>query len=179
MQMQRTRARKLAATIDGLFRTQGEGFATVPVDHLDLGFDGIDGDRHGGMTRRSGGRQLSLLAADELAEAASALAIPEIRPEWIGGNLLVGGIPHLTWLPPRTLLMFAGGVTLRIDGDNGPCRSSGAAIASHYPDRGDIELGFVKAAMHRRGLVAWVEKPGRITVGEAVEARIPEQWIYA
>ena len=26
--MQRTRARKLAATIDGLFRTQGEGFAT-------------------------------------------------------------------------------------------------------------------------------------------------------
>ncbi|EAS51548.1 conserved hypothetical protein [Aurantimonas manganoxydans SI85-9A1] len=193
MQMQRTRARKIAATIEGLFRTQGEGFATVPVDHLDLGFDGIDGDRHGGMTRRSGGRepwyprgtrmrnerQLSLLAADELAEAAAALGIPEIRPEWIGGNLLVGGIAHLTWLPPRTLLMFAGGVTLRVDGDNGPCRSSGAAIAAHYPDRGDIELGFVKAAMHRRGLVAWVEKPGRIAVGEAVEARIPEQWIYA
>ncbi|MEF2553789.1 molybdenum cofactor sulfurase [Aurantimonas sp. A2-1-M11] len=193
MQMERTRPQKLAATIDGLYRTQGDGFETQPVDHLDLGFDGIDGDRHGGTTRRSGARepwyprgtkmrnerQLSLLAADELAAAAAELDIAEIRPEWIGGNLLIAGIAHLSWLPPRTILMFAGGVTLRIDGDNGPCRFSGAAIAARYEGRSDVELDFVKAAKHRRGLVAWVEKPGRIAVGETCEARIPEQWIYA
>ncbi len=190
--MKRTSAKKQAGTVARLFRTGEAGFETAPVPSLDLGFDGIAGDRHGGTTRRSSGRepwyprgtevrnerQLSLLAADELAEAAAHLDIPEIRPEWIGGNLLVEGISHLSWLPPRTILMFAGGVTLRIDGDNGPCRLSGRAIAGRYEGRGDIELGFVPAARHRRGLVAWVEKPGRIVVNEAFEARIPEQWIY-
>ncbi len=190
--MKRTRAKNQAGTVAGLFRTGDGGFETAPVPSLDLGFDGIAGDRHGGTTRRSGGRepwyprgteirnerQLSLLAADELADAAARLDIPEIRPEWIGGNVLVEGIADLSWLPPRTILMFAGGATLRIDGDNGPCRLSGRAIAARYEGRGDIELGFVSAAKYRRGLVAWVEKPGRIVIGEAFEARIPEQWIY-
>ncbi|MCP3056714.1 MOSC domain-containing protein [Aurantimonas marianensis] len=190
--MIRTRAKMRAGRIAGLFRTGDGGFETAPVASLDLGFDSITGDRHGGATRRSGGRepwyprgteirnerQLSLLATDELAEAAARLDVSEIRPEWIGGNLLVEGIANLSWLPPRTILMFSGGVTLRIDGDNGPCRASGRAIAGRYEGRADIELGFVAAAKRRRGLVAWVEKPGRITLGEQFEARIPEQWIY-
>ncbi|WP_206454515.1 MOSC domain-containing protein [Aurantimonas marina] len=190
--MIRTRANKRAGWVAGLFRTGDGGFETAPVASLDLGFDGIAGDRHGGITRRSGGRepwyprgteirnerQLSLLAADELAEAAARLDVAEIRPEWIGGNLLVEGIVDLSWLPPRTILMFSGGVTLRIDGDNGPCRLSGRAVAGRYEGRDDIELGFVTAARHRRGLVAWVEKPSRIVIGEPFEARVPEQWIY-
>ena len=200
-------ARKSSGRIAGLYRTQdlsaaisasgqGEsdkGFETAPVPHLDLGFDGIDGDRHGGMTRRSGGRepwyargtkirnerQLSLLSPDELAGIASDLDIPELKPEWIGGNLLIDGIARLTLLPPRTLLMFDGGVTLRIDGDNTPCRLSGRSVAGRFAGRGDLEFGFVQKARRRRGLVAWVEKLGRIEVGEAFEARLPEQWIYS
>ena len=39
-------------------------------------------------------------------------------------------------------------------------------------------LAFVKVAKRLRGLLAWVEKPGRIVPGEAVSVRIPEQWIY-
>ncbi|TJV75695.1 MAG: molybdenum cofactor sulfurase, partial [Mesorhizobium sp.] len=35
-----------------------------------------------------------------------------------------------------------------------------------------------KAAKRLRGLVAWVEKPGRITTGEEISVRVPEQWIY-
>ena len=181
-------ARKLSGRIAGLFRTQGDGFETASVSHLDLGFDGIDGD-HGGTTRRSGGRepwyergtkirnerQLSLLAPDELAAVANDL---ELKPEWIGGNLLVEGIGRLTMLPPRTLLMFRGGVTLKVDGHNAPCRFSGRSIARHFDGRDDLELGFVKQARRRRGLVAWVEKPGRLEVGETFEARLPEQWIY-
>ena len=57
--------------------------------------------------------------------------------------------------------------------------ASGRAGARHVTDRPSLELDFVKAARHRRGLVAWVEKPGRIEAGEGVEARLPEQWIYA
>lgn len=183
---------KLKGTVAGLYRTEGKGFVTSPVDGLDLGFDGIPADAHGGPTRRTGGRepwyprgteirnerQLSILSLNELAEVAETLAIPELRPEWIGGNLTLEGLPRLSELPPRTLLFFEKGVTIKIDGDNGPCRLSGRSIAQHYPERTDIEFGFVKAAQHKRGLVAWVEKPGSISLGEAFEARLPEQWIY-
>ncbi|BDA85621.1 molybdenum cofactor sulfurase [Aureimonas sp. SA4125] len=191
-QRRRLPARRIKGRVAGLYRTLDEGFATTAVETLDLGFDGIEGDRHGGATRLSGGRepwyprrtemrnerQLSLLAPDELQSVADTLGIPEIRPEWIGGNLLVEGLADLSWLPPRTLLFFKGGVTLKVDGDNLPCRSAGWSIAQHVVGRDDIELGFVKAARHRRGLVAWVEKPGRIAAGEAFEARLPEQWLY-
>ena len=189
---QRLPGRRLKARVAGLYRTVEAGFVTAPVETLELGFEGIDGDRHGGTTRRSGGRepwyprrtemrnerQLSLLATDELQAVADLLAVPEIRPEWIGGNLLVEGLDDLSWLPARTLLFFEGGTTLKVDGDNVPCRSAGRSIARQIEGRKDIEFGFVQAARHRRGLVAWVEKPGRIAVGEAFEARLPEQWIY-
>ena len=187
-----TRARRLAGRVLGLYRTTGEGFVTSPVDQLELGFEGITGDRHGGFTRESGGRepwyergtemrnerQLSILAPDELAAIAETMGIAELQPEWIGGNLLVEGIAQLTWLAPRTLFFFEGGVTLKIDGDNGPCRFAGRAVAEKVGGGTDIELAFVPAAKKRRGLVAWVEKPGTIEAGESVEVHVPEQWIY-
>ncbi|MBC8129970.1 MAG: MOSC domain-containing protein [Rhizobiaceae bacterium] len=190
--MKRTAARKMAGRIAGLYRAGPDDFVTEAVEALDLSFAGIEGDVHGGATRRSGGRepwyrrgtemrnerQLSLLSPDELAASAEALKVTEIQPEWIGGNMLIEGIARLTWLPPRTLLFFEGGLTLKIDGDNGPCRASGRSIARHFEGREDIERGFVKAAKNRRGLVAWVEKPGRVAVGETFEAWLPEQWIY-
>lgn len=188
-----TKARRLDGRVAGLYRTPGEGFETSAVTQLELGFEGIAGDRHGGLTRRSGGRepwyergtemrnerQLSILAPDELAAIAESLGLARLDPEWIGGNILVEGIPQLTWLPPRTLLFFENGVTLKVDGDNGPCRFAGRAVAEHSGGGTDVELGFVQAARKRRGLVAWVEKPGTIAAGERFEARIPEQWIYA
>ena len=41
-----------------------------------------------------------------------------------------------------------------------------------------VSLQFSPAAKRLRGLVAWVEKPGRIEADEEVSVRIPEQWIY-
>ncbi|WP_062112448.1 MOSC domain-containing protein [Aureimonas sp. AU40] len=185
-------ASKLKGTVGGLYRTEGKGFVTTSVETLELGFEGIAGDEHGGPTRRTGGRepwyprgtkirnerQLSILSFAELGEVARDLDIPELLPEWIGANLVLDGIPRLSHLPPRTLLFFESGVTLKVDGDNGPCRLSGRSIAAHHPGREDIEFSFVRAAKHKRGLVAWVEKPGRLSQGEAFEARLPEQWIY-
>jgi hypothetical protein len=184
---------RIKGRVAGLYRTtETERFQTAPVETLTLGFDGITGDRHGGLTRRSGGRepwyprgteirnerQLSLLSPDDLIAIAAGMAVPEVRPEWIGGNLLIEGIPDFTLLPARTCLFFEGGVTLRIDGLNVPCRFSGRSIAQHYPEREGLDLAFVKAARHARGLVGWIEKPGVIRMGEAVEARVPEQWVY-
>jgi hypothetical protein len=45
----------------------------------------------------------------------------------------------------------------------------------------DVNAGsllFPKVAKRLRGILAWVEKPGMIAVGEEVTLRLPEQWIY-
>ena len=187
-------ARKLVAKAAALYVAPSGHFETRPVDALRLGFDGIDGDFHAGATRRSGGRepwyprgtemrnerQLSVVAADELAIVAERMGLAEIKPEWIGANLLIEGVPHLSMLPAGTLLFFRGGVTVKVDAQNGPCRIAGRSIAEHA-GMADVEAGallFPKAAKRLRGVVAWVEKPGTITAGEEISARVPEQWIY-
>ncbi|RWI20491.1 MOSC domain-containing protein [Mesorhizobium sp.] len=187
-------ARKLAARVAALYVAPSDHFQTRAVDELRLGFDGIEGDFHAGATRRSGGRepwyprgtemrnerQLSVVAADELAIVAQRMGIAEIKPEWIGANLLIEGLPQLSMLPSGTLLFFKGGVTVKVDAQNGPCRIAGRSVAENA-GMADHEAGallFPKAAKRLRGLVAWVEKPGRITTGEEISVRVPEQWIY-
>lgn len=187
-------ARKLTAKAATLYVAPSDHFETRPVEELRLGFDGIDGDFHAGVTRRSGGRepwyprgtemrnerQLSIVAADELAVVAERMGLAEIRPEWIGANMLVEGVPHLSMLPAGSMLFFKGGVTIKVDAQNGPCRLSGRSITENS-GMADVEAGallFPKAAKRLRGLVAWVEKPGTIKAGEEMSVRVPEQWIY-
>ncbi|RUX26609.1 MOSC domain-containing protein [Mesorhizobium sp. M7A.F.Ca.US.011.01.1.1] len=187
-------ARKLAARAAALYVAPADHFQTRPVDELRLGFDGISGDFHAGPTRRSGGRepwyprgteirnerQLSIVAADELAVVAQRMGLAEIRPEWIGANLVIEGVPNLSMLPAGTLLFFKGGATIKVDAQNGPCRIAGRSIAENA-GMADVEAGallFPKAAKRLRGVVAWVEKPGTIRAGEEISLRVPEQWIY-
>ncbi|MEW9804883.1 MOSC domain-containing protein [Mesorhizobium sp. ZMM04-5] len=188
-------ARKLAARVEGAYAALRGRFQTEPVAGLTLGFDGVAGDFHAGPTRRSGGRepwyargtemrnerQLSLVAADELAAVASSMGIAELRPEWIGANLVIAGLPAFSMLPAGTMLFFEGGATVKIDGQNKPCRHAGRSVAENA-GMADIEAGallFPKSAKRLRGLVGWVEKPGRVAVGEGISVRVPEQWIYA
>lgn len=187
-------ARKLTAKVAGVYRAPADDFQSRAVKSLEVGFDGIAGDFHAGSTRRSGGRepwyprgtemrnerQLSLVAPDELALVARRMQLAGIRPEWIGANLLVEGLARFSMLPAGTLMFFAGGVTLKVDGQNQPCRIAGRAIAENA-GMADLDGGallFPKAAKRLRGLVAWVEKPGTISLGEAISVRVPEQWIY-
>lgn len=187
-------ARKIAARVGGLFGAPSGRFQTRAVDELALGIAGIEGDFHGGLTRRSGGRepwyvrgteirnerQLSIVAADELAMVARRMGIEEVRPEWIGANLVLEGIANLSMLPSATLLFFKNGVTLKVDAQNHPCRLSGRSIAENagMADVDGAALAFVKAAKRLRGLVAWVEKPGTVHLDEEISVRVPEQWIY-
>jgi hypothetical protein len=185
---------KLSARVAGVFAARGRDFVTEATGELKLDFDGIEGDFHTGHTRRSGSRepwyprgtemrnerQLSIVAADELAIVAERMSIGELRPEWIGANLVIEGVRRLSFLPSGTLLFFEGGVTLKVDAQNGPCRFAGKAIAEHA-GMDDVDGGallFPKVAKRLRGLVGWVEKPGTITDGEKVSVRVPEQWIY-
>ena len=186
--------RKLPARVTGIYTAPRDHFVTRAATELRLGFEGIEGDFHAGHTRRSGGRepwyargtemrnerQLSIVALDELAIVAERMAIAEVKPEWIGANLVIDGIARLSMLPAGSMLFFKGGVTLKVDAQNGPCRIAGRSIAEHagMADHEAASLLFPKVAKRLRGVVAWVEKPGTIEAGEEVSVRVPEQWIY-
>ncbi|WP_099864616.1 MOSC domain-containing protein [Pararhizobium haloflavum] len=186
--------RRLKAKVGSLFAAVGTDFISSRVDRLTLTLAGIEGDFHAGISRRSGGRepwyprgtemrnerQVSIVSSEELAGVALDMDIDRVRAEWIGANIDLVGVPALSMLPPRTLLFFENGVTLKVDGQNAPCRLSGSAIADQYPERDHttLALSFKDGAKRRRGLVAWVEKAGTIKAGETVKVQIPEQWVY-
>jgi hypothetical protein len=189
---ERIPAKTIEAKVEGIYWAPHGTFVSEPLDVLALTYDGIPGDRHSGLYRESGPRepwyprgtpmrnerQLSILSAEENAEVAAAMNIDALEPEWIGGNLLLSGVPQLSALPPRSILWFPSGAAVRIDGDNGPCKKSGASIASNIPGRPDIELGFVKAAKHKRGVLGWVEREGEVRAGDVVRIRVWEQVLY-
>lgn len=205
-------ARKLKGSVAEVLQAAGRDFVSQPAEALELTYGGIKGDFHEGLTRKSGSRepwyergtemrnerQLSILSVEELAVIADNLGLRKVEAGWIGANLVLQGIPDLSFLPPRTVLMFEGGVSLRVDGYNAPCRLAGGSIAEHVGarridggtgniglderdfdwTRTDMALGFKEAARMKRGLVAWVEREGTIRPGEAVTARVWEQWVY-
>lgn len=169
---------------------RGSGLEKQPVNEARLLFSGMEGDCHGGLTRKSdsrmlkqykrgtpvrNSRQLSILSAEELAEVALRMGIPAVRPEWVGANMVIRGIPDLTLLPPGSRLQFASGAMIVIDAENHPCRYPADIIARHHPE---VKQGFVKAAMHKRGVVGWVEAEGTIRTGDSIVIWIPPQRIY-
>jgi len=161
---------------------------TRPVEALTLDWEGVVGDSHRGLTRKAdvrvphyprgttvrNERQVTVVAADQLAEVADTLTVTEIRPEWLGANMMLAGIPSLTLLPPATRLIFASGAALVVDWENQPCAGPGTVIAEHYGDP-KLRSRFVKAALEKRGFTAWVERTGTIQLGDAVTVVVPPQ----
>jgi MOSC domain-containing protein YiiM len=154
-------------------------------------FAGFEGDQHAGLTRQADGRtpyyprgteirndrQVSIVSIEELEQIAATLDLSELRPEWLGANLLLSGIPRLTRLPPNTRLVFEEGAVLIVQAENLPCVGPGKVLAAVF-NRPELEFRFPRAAIGLRGLVACVEKPGTISVGEFVTAEVPEQILY-
>lgn len=189
--------RRLKGTVVATLKAgQGGGtydFVTAAVDELAMTYEGIPGDRHFGLTRQAGSRepwyprgtemrndrQVSLLATDELRAIAAGLGLAAVAPEWLGGNVVVDGLPQFSMLPPRTRLMFEGGVVIVVEGQNAPCKYAGQMIAEAHSGRPEIRLDFVKVAKRLRGLVGWIERPGVMRPGETVTAHVPEHWMYA
>jgi hypothetical protein len=170
---------------------RASGLEKSEASAITLNFAGIVGDCHSGLTRKSDSRtlrlyrrdtdirnvrQLSLLSVEELAEVAAAMDIPVVKPEWVGANLVTSGIPELTLLPPSTRLQFPSGATLVVDLENAPCRFVGDVIAEHHPEAADR---WIKAATHRRGVTAWVEREGEVRRGDAITLFLPPQRLYA
>jgi MOSC domain-containing protein YiiM len=160
--------------------------APVSVDFLELDWGGPIGDRHHGElmasdTRQSrvfprgttirNHRQLSLVDLSELAQIATALGIPRIDPGVIADNICTEGIENLTDLPRMTRLAFPSGAVLMLGGPNAPCTIAGDMVARTYGSR--VEA-FPKAAIGRRGVTAWVERPGLVKPSDAITVLPPD-----
>jgi hypothetical protein len=184
---------KLNGIVTNLFLGLQPGtHLTTPQAQVRATFAGLAGDQHAGLTRKSDSRtpfykrgtlirnerQVTIVSSAELALAAAELSIPQIRPEWIGANLLIDGIPHLTLLPPSSRLFFAGGAVLLVTGENNPCTIAGGAIEQQMGIPG-LTQQFPKAAVHRRGITATVERPGLIRLGDRVMIEVYEQSVYS
>lgn len=174
-----------------LIARQTDSLLSDEVEGLALALGGIRSDRHYGFTRKSGsrepwhprgteirnGREVTIVSVEELAEIAQRMGLAALPAGWIGANLVVEGVPRLTFLPPGTRIFFEGEAVLTVEGVNNPCRYAGQAIA-RQTGRTDHELLFPKVAAGLRGVVASVERPGTVSPGSQLTVRIPDQHIY-
>ena len=72
-------------------------------------------------------------------------------------------------------MMFSSGAVLIIDIENAPCKYPAEVIERHHPGHG---LAFPKVAVHKRGVVARVEKAGLIRKGDIIGLYLPPQRLY-
>lgn len=181
-----------AATVRwiGQVPVDGESILSAPAEKLDLTFDGPADEKHSGRTRPSCSRvtsqhtrgteianvrQLSVLSTEELAHIADKMGLQAINPVWLGATLVIEGIPDFTLVPPSSRLQGPDGVTLIIDMENRPCHLPAREIEARHPGLGKM---FKAAAQNRRGVTAWVERPGRISIGDSLRLHVPDQPIW-
>ena len=170
--------------------SRADGFDKAPSGIMNLLFSGPAGDCHTGLTRASDSRtlllyprntdirnvrQITIVSPDELQDIAQALGVSHIDPIWLGANMLISGIPDLTLLPPSTRIQFSSGATLVVDMENAPCSQVTKVVVQHH---GEAGWDFVKAATHKRGVTAWVEREGEVKVGDAAILILPPSRIY-
>lgn len=166
---------------------QREALLGEALDRLELDWGGIPGSLHGGRTRPSCSRvtaqhrkgteianvrQLSILSAEELAQIAAALGLDAVDPARLGASMVVEGLEDFSHLPPSSRLQAPSGATLVIDMQNRPCQFPAKSLEAAHPGRGK---GFRRAAEGRRGVTAWVERPGAVALGDMLSLHIPDQ----
>jgi hypothetical protein len=165
--------------------------ASVPVETLAATFAGPEREAHGGETRPSCSRvlhlhprntpirnvrQFSILSAEDLHQIARNMGVEKLEPQWLGMTMLVEGLPNFTHLPPSSRLQGSDGVTLVIDMENRPCQLPARVIEDHLPGYG---AKFKSAAKGLRGVTAWVEREGVLSLGDELRLAIPDQPVWS
>ncbi|WP_170426713.1 MOSC domain-containing protein [Ruegeria arenilitoris] len=169
----------------------GGSIRAQAVDVLDLGFAGGKGERHEGENRAScvrvknlypegteirNVRQLSVLSAEEMDATAKEMGMDRLEPAFLGVSILLRGIPDFTHIPPSSRLQAPDGATITVDMENRPCVLPGREIEADQPGYG---AAFKPAAQGRRGVTAWVERPGQLRLGDRMTLFVPDQRAWA
>ncbi|MDA5556963.1 MOSC domain-containing protein [Shimia sp. MMG029] len=169
----------------------GKDLSATSVETLSLVIGGAEGEAHSGITRPScvrvkalyekgteiaNVRQLSVLSKEELDLIAQDMGLAALDPAWLGASIVLEGIPDFTHVPPNARLQGPDGATITIDMENRPCVLPGRVIEGSHPGHGPK---FKTAAEGRRGVTAWVERPGQFAVGDVVQLFVPDQPVWA
>jgi len=156
-------------------------------ESLDLTFEGIPNGQHTGRNRPScvrvssqhpegteisNVRQVSIISREELAEIAADCDLESLDPIYLGASIVVEGIEDFSHIPPSSRLQAENGTTLIVDMQNRPCNFVSREIEKDLPGHGKP---FRPAAKGRRGVTAWVERPGTLRVGDRIRLHIPDQ----
>lgn len=177
------------ATVTWLGRVTGtqQGIASVAAESLTLTLAGAEGEAHSGLTRPScsrvmalyprgttirNTRQLAIASAEDLRAIAGEMGLGHLAPEHLGLSVVLEGIADFSHVPPSSRLQADGGATLTIDMENRPCTLPSREIEAAHPGYGKA---FKPAAAGRRGVVAWVEREGTLSLGERLRLHVPDQ----
>lgn len=115
---------------------------------------GLDGDRWRGQP--SGGRQVTLVAAEHLAAIAGFLGLQQVAPERLRRNIVVSGLNLLALKGHRFRI---GHAVLEHSGECHPC--------SRMEE--EFGPGGYTAVRHHGGITARVLEAGEIGLGDPVE----------
>jgi hypothetical protein len=161
------------------------------VDTVTATFGGFIDDYHGGLTRAScmrvtaqhpegteirNTRQLSILSAEEMAQIAQDIGVEVLDPILLGASIVIEGIPDFTFVTPGSRLQAADGTTIVIDVENGPCNFPAREIEKDAEGHGKA---FKAAARGKRGVTAWIEREGTLSVGDKLRLHVPNQRPWA
>ena len=174
----------------GTVPDRADSLRAVPGDRLVMGWGGPEGEAHGGRTRPScsrvtalhprgteiaNTRQITILDASDLDAVAADMGLEALDPVLMGATLVVRGIPDFTHVPPSSRLQGPDGLTLVVDMENRPCHLPAREIDRDHPGAG---AAFKTAARGRRGVTAWVERPGALAPGDELVLFVPDQPVW-
>ena len=150
-------------------------------------YAGFEGDFHSGLTRAScvrvkeqhpkgteirNTRQLSILSVEETDAIAREIGVDALDPTLLGASMIIEGIPDFTYVPPGSRLQTPSGTTIVVDVENGPCNFPAREIETDAPGHGKA---FKSAACGKRGVTAWIEREGQLSVGDTLRLHVPNQ----
>ncbi len=182
----------LSGTIVWMGRVEDRdaALASSEMGQAEVGYDGLPGESHGGLTRKSCARvlqqyprgteirnvrQITILSEEDMAATARDMGLDRLEPEWVGASLIIKGIPDFTMIPPSSRLISQSGLGLVVDMENAPCTLSARSIEQFAPGYGKL---YKQAAQNRRGVTAWVERPGPLHIGDVLQLHAPPNRIY-
>lgn len=135
----------------------------MPASVLFVAQNGIEGDRY--RTERNGPRQVTLIAAEDIAAIASFLRRMDVPPELLRRNLVTQGI-NLNALKGQRLQI--GQAVLEVSGECAPCSQMEANLGP----------GGYNAVRGRGGLTARILAGGEVRVGDVIE-RIDDASLFS
>ena len=117
-------------------------------------------------------RQISIVSQEDIERIALAMDISEFNPQLLVANLVVTGCNDFSYIRPSSRVQSDHVTTFIVDMKNYFWHQIGVTIECDLPKYGKASKQYVKG---RRGITAWVERPGKLDFGDKIRLHSPKQ----